>query len=69
MALAKSLLHFGFDVKKASEALGCAVSKLYQRMREYGLEKRKDEFQTHPFIYSPKRASLETLKRQVFAGL
>jgi transcriptional regulator with GAF, ATPase, and Fis domain/Tfp pilus assembly protein PilF len=65
VVIAKALLLFHFDVKQASDSLGCAVSKLYQRMREYGMEKRKGEFESHPFVYQ-KGMPLEEIKKEVF---
>jgi transcriptional regulator with GAF, ATPase, and Fis domain len=65
VVIAKALLLFNFDVKQASESLACAVSKLYQRMREYGMEKRKTEFESHPFAYQ-KGMALEEIKKEVF---
>lgn len=65
VVLAKSLEHFDFDVGAAAKALGCAPSKLYQRIREYGLEGKRGEWAAHPFVYSLKK-SLEEVKREIF---
>jgi len=65
VVVAKALDHFHFDVTKAAQALSCAPSKLYQRVREYGLEARREEWAAHPFVYSPKK-TLEEIKREIF---
>jgi transcriptional regulator with GAF, ATPase, and Fis domain/serine/threonine protein kinase/Tfp pilus assembly protein PilF len=65
LIFAKALLLFGFDVKKAAASLQCAASTLYQRVREHGLEDRKEEFTAHPFSYR-EGTSLDALKKETF---
>ncbi len=64
--LAKALGLFDFDVAKAAKSLGCAVSKLYQRIREQDLENRREEFVAHRFVYSAN-TKLEEIKRKIFS--
>lgn len=64
LILGKALLHFDFDIQKTAKSLGCAASKLYQRIREHDLEGAREALKKHPLIYDPKK-KLEDYKREV----
>jgi DNA-binding NtrC family response regulator len=60
----KALLHFDLDVRRAAQALGCAPSKLYQRLRESRVAERRAEWEAEPLAYGGE--GLEELKRRSF---
>ncbi|HEX5032838.1 MAG TPA: sigma 54-interacting transcriptional regulator, partial [bacterium] len=64
LILAKALLHFDLDVRRAAQVLGCAPSKLYQRLRESRLAERRADWEAEPYRYQGE--SLEELKRRAF---
>ncbi len=64
LILAKALLHFDLDVRQAALALGCAPSKLYQRLRESRLAERRNLWAAEPYHY--RGESLAELKRRAF---
>jgi DNA-binding NtrC family response regulator/serine/threonine protein kinase/Tfp pilus assembly protein PilF len=66
LAIAKALLHSGFDVKKAAARLGCAASTVYQRLREVKIRERQKEFEIAPFDFK-EGLTLDDLKKEVFS--
>jgi len=65
LVIAKALLHFEWDVKKAATALDCAATKLYQRMREHDLETHKDKYINYPYRYESGK-TLKDIKKEIF---
>ncbi|HKX12403.1 MAG TPA: transposase, partial [bacterium] len=64
LILAKALLHFELDVRRAAAALDIAPSKLYQRLRESRVAERRSLWEAEPYHY--KGESLSELKRRAF---
>src|SRR5262249_39925670 len=65
LAIAKTLLRSGFDAKKAAAALGCAVSTVYQRLREARIKDRIAEFEKATWR-DDAAATLEDIKKKTF---
>lgn len=63
--IAKALMHHAFDVPRTAKALGCAPSKLYQRLREHRMQENQAEWQGRGGAYRPDQ-SLEQVKSEVF---
>lgn len=63
--IAKALLHYQEEVAATAQALSCAPSKIYQRIREGRLSERKAEFEKHPYTFVPGQ-TLKEVKQEIF---
>ncbi len=62
---AKALLHYDFDVVRASKSLGLGQATLYNRLRREKFKRRRAELEAIPYRY-PGETPMEDLKRNVF---
>lgn len=49
--IAKALLHFDFSISRTAHALGASQATIYNRLREYGLDKNREKWNKHSFKF------------------